>query len=71
MRLRRFKRIGASETTSEMAHRATVRISELKKGGRHAHEKRGSRLRTSFLWALTDSNRRPSACKADALNQLS
>ena len=26
---------------------------------------------TSALWALTDSNRRPSACKADALNQLS
>ncbi len=25
----------------------------------------------NFLWALTDSNRRPSACKADALNQLS
>ena len=24
-----------------------------------------------FSWALTDSNRRPSACKADALNQLS
>ena len=24
-----------------------------------------------MLWALTDSNRRPSACKADALNQLS
>ena len=24
-----------------------------------------------LLWALTDSNRRPSACKADALNQLS
>ena len=23
------------------------------------------------MWALTDSNRRPSACKADALNQLS
>ena len=22
-------------------------------------------------WVLTDSNRRPSACKADALNQLS
>ena len=22
-------------------------------------------------WAFTDSNRRPSACKADALNQLS
>ena len=22
-------------------------------------------------WTLTDSNRRPSACKADALNQLS
>ena len=25
----------------------------------------------TFLWTLTDSNRRPSACKADALNQLS
>ena len=24
-----------------------------------------------IVWALTDSNRRPSACKADALNQLS
>ena len=24
-----------------------------------------------LTWALTDSNRRPSACKADALNQLS
>ena len=24
-----------------------------------------------YRWALTDSNRRPSACKADALNQLS
>ena len=24
-----------------------------------------------FMWAFTDSNRRPSACKADALNQLS
>ena len=27
--------------------------------------------RLYFLWALTDSNRRASACKADALNQLS
>ena len=26
---------------------------------------------SSLLWAFTDSNRRPSACKADALNQLS
>ena len=25
----------------------------------------------NFQGALTDSNRRPSACKADALNQLS
>jgi hypothetical protein len=25
----------------------------------------------AFGWALTDSNRRPSACRADALNQLS
>ncbi len=28
-------------------------------------------LQDLHLWALTDSNRRPSACKADALNQLS
>jgi len=26
---------------------------------------------TSFLWALRDSNPRPSGCKPDALNQLS
>jgi len=25
----------------------------------------------TFMWELTGSNRRPSACKADALNQLS
>ena len=30
-----------------------------------------SQMSFFFLWALTDSNRRPSACKADALNQLS
>ena len=28
-------------------------------------------LLSKFSWELTDSNRRPSACKADALNQLS
>ncbi len=27
--------------------------------------------RLFLMWALTGSNRRPSACKADALNQLS
>ena len=26
---------------------------------------------SDVVWELTDSNRRPSACKADALNQLS
>ena len=43
------------------------------------HRKRGGFLFVFFMreililfaWALTDSNRRPSACKADALNQLS
>ena len=35
-------------------------------------KKRRTALKPFFLkWALTDSNRRPSACKADALNQLS
>ena len=28
-------------------------------------------LLTVFLWALLDSNQRPPACKAGALNQLS
>ena len=40
----------------------------------YKHKKRSSAssCETSFeVWALTDSNRRPSACKADALNQLS
>ena len=30
-----------------------------------------SETKSNSMWALTDSNRRPSACKADALNQLS
>ena len=38
---------------------------------RNAHEKEARKSEPLFLWALTDSNRRPSACKADALNQLS
>ena len=33
--------------------------------------KREIQINESLSWALTDSNRRPSACKADALNQLS
>ena len=33
--------------------------------------KKGYPCRYPLEWALTDSNRRPSACKADALNQLS
>ncbi len=28
-------------------------------------------IQVMFLWALRESNPRPSACKADALNQLS
>ena len=34
-------------------------------------EERNISFQFLFSWALTDSNRRPSACKADALNQLS
>ena len=36
--------------------------------------KKGSQLHETLsgsVWELTGSNRRPSACKADALNQLS
>ena len=46
----------------------------IKKGTliRQHPRKKGASNETPFLlWALTDSNRRPSACKADALNQLS
>ena len=37
------------------------------------NKKRASSSETlaCFQWELTGSNRRPSACKADALNQLS
>ena len=72
--------MGRSEYANEMARRATFRVSEIKKGlgGRQPPgsnpstptKKEPHCVRLS-AWALTDSNRRPSACKADALNQLS
>ena len=34
-------------------------------------KEKGCKRICNLLWVLTDSNRRPSACKADALNQLS
>ena len=45
----------------------------IKKGGTNGEiiYKKLEAIYFQFLWALTDSNRRPSACKADALNQLS
>ena len=43
-----------------------VILPDMKQSGREV-----SPLFRSVLWALTDSNRRPSACKADALNQRS
>ena len=33
--------------------------------------KKRLKFQSLLVWELTDSNRRPSACKADALNQLS
>ena len=35
------------------------------------HKNRSLSQSVFVLWGLTGSNRRPSACKADALNQLS
>ena len=35
------------------------------------HNKKAPLYKRGQLWELTGSNRRPSACKADALNQLS
>ena len=64
--------LGRSEYASESGPGGPpVRVSELKKVGATPTKKRGSQSEPLFLWALTDSNRRPSACKADALNQLS
>ena len=40
-------------------------------GGRGIYEKKRSVKRISFWWEQRESNPRPSACKADALNQLS
>ena len=61
-----------------------ILVSNPKYGHRHHLDANGKRraqknnrlvindFQSVFLrWALTDSNRRPSACKADALNQLS
>ena len=48
--------------------KASVCILEVYKGRREADL---VDLSSFEMWALTDSNRRPSACKADALNQLS
>ena len=40
-------------------------------GRETAANKKSSPMDCFLEWELTDSNRRPSACKADALNQLS
>ena len=51
----------------------TCRLTE-GKNPRPSYTKQGaglSSLTPYSLWALRDSNPRPSACKADALNQLS
>ena len=37
----------------------------------HTNKKKRHLTMSLLEWELTDSNRRPSACKADALNQLS
>ena len=50
-------------------HRLAVRMKPM--WGSAGNEKSGDFILAFGLWALTDSNRRPSACKADALNQLS
>ena len=50
-----------------------ISYAEIRRNKRREHKKTRYRMdnESCFWWALTDSNRRPSACKADALNQLS
>ena len=52
-----------TQTSRPKRHRLTGFVNE--------HKKRRLEKVVLILWELTDSNRRPSACKADALNQLS
>ena len=40
-------------------------------GTGYRKQKSCNQMITTLLWVVMDSNRRPSACKADALNQLS
>jgi hypothetical protein len=45
---------------------------EMSQTATEENKKRVQLIEPSFIsWELTGSNRRPSACKADALNQLS
>ena len=47
------------------------RESKKRKKVRHASNQLANDTPSCEMWALRDSNPRPSACKADALNQLS
>ncbi len=60
-----------SQKRTLTGRRPLFRVSEIKKVGATPTKKEARKSEPLFLWALTDSNRRPSACKADALNQLS
>ena len=44
---------------------------QVQSSGGDMHKKKSSMLLLNFWWELRESNPRPSACKADALNQLS
>ena len=59
---------GTLSGTSGVGKRTMGALGEQKNLGRTSDE---IPTEKTPQWALTDSNRRPSACKADALNQLS
>ena len=66
---------GKVPTLLSLPYYAIIAVLRLFKVGLGAGQKISLQSRKTTgkhpMWALTDSNRRPSACKADALNQLS
>ena len=58
---------GANKESEVLSHRGKL----LPLRNFELHKRKRSTVEVDLLWELRESNPRPSACKADALNQLS
>ena len=63
-RIRHAHEKRGSQKRTLTGRRPLFRVSEIKKVGATPTKKEARKSEPLFLWALTDSNRRPSACKA-------